>query len=93
MKIKRTRVTFDIIHTDNINPHKWNWVDVLGLETGECLSNLSISTEQTTDKDIEIFNEEWNDCYCIKCHRQYTSDDIDGSRCLGCGTMIVGEKI
>lgn len=28
---------------------------------------------------------------CDKCGRPYTAEDIDGGRCLGCGTMIAAE--
>lgn len=28
---------------------------------------------------------------CVKCAKPYTAQDIDGGRCLGCGTMICAE--
>lgn len=28
---------------------------------------------------------------CDKCEKPYDAADIDGGRCTGCGTMIVGE--
>lgn len=59
--------------------------------SGYCDIVLSDGREFTNVNKAYFEIEKADHEHCVQCHIAYTEKDIDGGRCLSCGTMIVGE--